>query len=74
MVGAYRPKEEFRDILMLSIDDVGAVKEGPIEAEDPSKVRQEPYGLIEGFEWVTMNMEDQAEVSDVRMHDWGTAN
>jgi len=42
------------------------VKEGPIEAEDPSKVRQEPYGLIEGFEWVTMDMEDQAEVRKLK--------
>lgn len=46
-------------------DDKGSVKEGPIEPEDVSKVRQEPYPLIEGFEWVTMDMDDATDMKDV---------
>lgn len=43
-------------------DDSGEVEDGPIQPEDPEKVPKEPYPLIEGFEWVTMDMNDKSEV------------
>ena len=30
--------------------------------EDSSKVPKDPYPLIDGFEWVTMDMNDKTEV------------
>ena len=34
--------------------------------EDLSKVPKEPYPLIDGFEWVTMDMNDKSEVRPVK--------
>ncbi|KAL9061309.1 MAG: hypothetical protein Q9162_000183 [Coniocarpon cinnabarinum] len=46
-------------------DEKEEFQEGPISGPDPSKVPKQPYPLISGFEWVTMNLEDDQEVSDV---------
>jgi len=43
-----------------------AAKEGTIMPEDLSKVPKEPYPLIDGFEWVTMDMNDKSEVRPVK--------
>ncbi|KAI9659737.1 MAG: glycylpeptide N-tetradecanoyltransferase [Alyxoria varia] len=40
-------------------------QEGPIEPEDPEKVPKEPSPLIDGFEWVTVDLDDQKEIDDV---------
>ena len=46
-------------------DDTSEIKEGPIEPEDPARVPKEPYPLIDGFEWVTMDLTDKKEIDDV---------
>ncbi|KAI9841594.1 MAG: glycylpeptide N-tetradecanoyltransferase [Sclerophora amabilis] len=43
-------------------DEQAEVEEGPIKIIDPEKVPKEPSPLIEGFEWVTMNLMDEKEV------------
>lgn len=51
-------------------DDKDEVKEGPISPPDPSKVPKQPYALIDGFEWVTMNLDDEQEVSVLPARSW----
>lgn len=46
-------------------DEAAASNDGPIEPEDLDKVRKEPLPLIDGFGWVTMDMNDKKEVEDV---------
>ncbi|KAL8745781.1 MAG: hypothetical protein Q9190_002116 [Brigantiaea leucoxantha] len=46
-------------------DDVQQTEEGPIRHVDPEKVPKESQPLLEGFEWVTMNMEDEKELQEV---------
>ena len=46
-------------------DDSQEVEEGPIKSIDPDKVPKEPRKLMEGFEWVTMNLEDEKELQEV---------
>lgn len=38
---------------------------GPIEAGDIEKVKKEPYGLPEGFEWSEINIDDDKEINDL---------
>lgn len=47
----------------MTADDKGDdIQEGPIKPEDPASVPKDPYPLIDGFEWVTMDLEDEKEV------------
>lgn len=39
--------------------------DGPISPPDLDKVPKEPYPLLEGFEWVTVDINDKREVDDV---------
>lgn len=39
------------------------MEEGPIKKIDPDKVPKEPPAMYEGFEWVTMDLTDEKEVS-----------
>lgn len=48
--------------LAARIGDTTATEEGPIQPEDPAKVPKEPYPLIAGFEWVTVDITDKSEV------------
>ncbi len=38
-------------------------EDGPIKIIDPEQVSREPRDLIEGFEWVTMDITNEKEVS-----------
>ena len=46
-------------------DKPDAFEDGEIKVIDPEKVPKEPRALIEGFEWVTMDLTDDAELSEV---------
>ncbi|KZF26226.1 Glycylpeptide N-tetradecanoyltransferase [Xylona heveae TC161] len=46
-------------------DDKPDVEEGPIKIIDPEKVPSDPAPLIEGFEWVTMDLNDEKELEEV---------
>lgn len=46
-------------------DKSSSSDDGPIEPEDLEKVRKEPYPLLDGFEWVTVDIDDKKEVDDV---------
>ncbi|KAL8859679.1 MAG: hypothetical protein Q9178_003793 [Gyalolechia marmorata] len=46
-------------------DEPQQVKEGPIKIIDPEQVPKEPQPLLEGFEWVTMNLVDDKELEEV---------
>ncbi|KAI4250091.1 MAG: hypothetical protein L6R40_000263 [Gallowayella cf. fulva] len=46
-------------------DEPQQVKEGPIKIIDPEQVPKEPQPLLEGFEWVTMNLMDDKELEEV---------
>ncbi|KAL8846654.1 MAG: hypothetical protein Q9221_008261 [Calogaya cf. arnoldii] len=46
-------------------DEPQQVKEGPIKIIDPERVPKEPQPLLEGFEWVTMNLMDDKELEEV---------
>lgn len=41
------------------------VEDGPIKVIDKERVPKEPSPLVEGFEWVTMNLEDEKELEEV---------
>lgn len=47
---------------MVRADEPNKDEDGPIEPEDLSKVPVDPYPLIDGFEWVTMDLNDKQEV------------
>ncbi|KAL8905683.1 MAG: hypothetical protein Q9171_006578 [Xanthocarpia ochracea] len=46
-------------------DEPQQVKEGPIKIIDPEQVPKEPQPLLDGFEWVTMNLVDDKELEEV---------
>ncbi|KAL8773675.1 MAG: hypothetical protein Q9209_001441 [Squamulea sp. 1 TL-2023] len=46
-------------------DEPQQVKEGPIKIIDPEQVPKDPQPLLEGFEWVTMNLVDNKELEEV---------
>ncbi|KAL8778246.1 MAG: hypothetical protein Q9213_007498 [Squamulea squamosa] len=46
-------------------DEPQQVKEGPIKIIDPGQVPKDPQPLLEGFEWVTMNLVDDKELEEV---------
>ncbi|KAI9826743.1 MAG: glycylpeptide N-tetradecanoyltransferase [Sarea resinae] len=46
-------------------DDQPQAEEGPIKIIDPEKVPKEPAPLVDGFEWVTMNLDDEKEIEEV---------
>lgn len=41
------------------------VEDGPIKVIDKERVSKESAPLVEGFEWVTMNLEDEKELEEV---------
>lgn len=49
---------------MLTLLAVSTITpDGPIEKDkSPEDIRQEPYPLPKDFEWVTMDLNDQAQV------------
>ena len=46
----------------VEIDETTENEEGPIKLIDPEQVPKEPYPLIEGFEWITMDLTKDAQV------------
>lgn len=46
-------------------DEVQKVEEGQIKDIDPEKIPKEPPPMLEGFEWVTMNLLDEQELEEV---------
>lgn len=49
-------------MLNVMVDDTTEIDEGPIKLIDPEQVPKEPYPLIEGFEWVTMDLTKEPQV------------
>jgi len=47
---------------MIDEDDTD-LPDGFIRENDPEKVRQEPYPILDSFEWVTMDLTDDVQVS-----------
>lgn len=45
--------------------ETGEIKEGPFKIIDPEQVPKEPVPLIDGFEWVTMDLTDDKELQEV---------
>ncbi|KAL8727508.1 MAG: hypothetical protein Q9181_005694 [Wetmoreana brouardii] len=50
---------------VLRFDEDQQFEEGPIKRIDPEQVPKEPQQLLEGFEWVTMNLLDDKELEEV---------
>ncbi|KAF1814384.1 glycylpeptide N-tetradecanoyltransferase [Eremomyces bilateralis CBS 781.70] len=48
-----------------AFDDQRPTEEGPIKMIEIDRVSKKPAPLIDGFEWVTMNLDDPAELSEV---------
>lgn len=46
-------------------DDQESLAEGPIKIINPEEVSKEPPQLIEGFEWVTLDVTDDNEVAEL---------
>ena len=46
-------------------DEAQQVEEGQIKDIDPERVPKEPPPMLEGFEWVTMNLLDEKELEEV---------
>lgn len=46
-------------------DDKDDLAEGPIKIINPEEVSKEPPQLIEGFEWVTLDVQDDKEVAEL---------
>lgn len=49
---------------MLSDEPETEVPDGPIRQTNPEDVPTEGAALLEGFEWVTMDLSDDAQVMD----------
>ena len=51
-------------------DEQAQGDEGPIKMIDPEQVPREPSALLEGFEWVTMDLtqHEQVELSLLASH------
>jgi len=49
--------------LIEMIDETTNVEEGPIKIVDPETVSKEPKPLPENYEWVTMDLTDEKEVT-----------
>ncbi|KAI9825864.1 MAG: glycylpeptide N-tetradecanoyltransferase [Thelocarpon impressellum] len=47
------------------LGDKAEVKEGPIKIIDPERIPKAPAPLVEGFDWVTMDLTDQKELEEV---------
>ena len=45
--------------------ETGEIEEGPFKIIDPEKVPKEPATMMEGFEWVTMDLEKDEELQEV---------
>lgn len=50
---------------VIRFDDKGEIVEGPIKEVDIEKVPKEPDALVEGFEWVTLNLDDDNELQEL---------
>jgi hypothetical protein len=46
----------------ILLDEQAQGEEGPIKMIDPEKVPKEPSALLEGFEWVTMDLSQNSQV------------
>ncbi|KAL1965909.1 hypothetical protein VTN77DRAFT_5042 [Rasamsonia byssochlamydoides] len=46
-------------------DEKGDIKEGPIKIINPDEVQKEPYPLLDGFEWVTLDLTDEKEITEL---------
>jgi glycylpeptide N-tetradecanoyltransferase len=46
-------------------DDSRDEQDGPIKIIDPEKVSKEPRKLYDGFEWVTVDLTDEAQLTEV---------
>lgn len=49
-------------MLKRFLDEAGRVEEGPIKIIDPDKVPKDPPPMLQGFEWVTMDLLDDGQV------------
>jgi len=45
--------------------ETGEVKEGPLKEIDPDQVPKEPGPLVDGFEWVTMDLLEDSQLQEV---------
>jgi glycylpeptide N-tetradecanoyltransferase len=45
--------------------ETGEIKEGPLKEIDPALVPKEPGPLVDGFEWVTMDLLDDEQLQEV---------
>ena len=45
--------------------DANTIEEGPFKIIDPEKVSKEPGPLVDGFEWVTMDLTSGEEIKEV---------
>lgn len=52
-------------VIRFDDTDRGKVEDGPIKKIDPAKVSKEPDPLIEGFEWATLNIDDDKELREL---------
>ena len=50
---------------VTKFDDSKQVEQGPIKIIDPERISKEPRDLLEGFEWVTMDLTDEKELEEV---------
>ncbi|KAK2741215.1 glycylpeptide N-tetradecanoyltransferase [Myotisia sp. PD_48] len=50
---------------VIRFDDQGDIVDGPIKEVDIEKVPKTPGPLVDGFEWVTLNLDDEKEVEEL---------
>lgn len=50
---------------VVRFDDKGEAQDGPIKEIDPDMVSKEPDELLEGFEWVTLDLEREEELDEL---------
>lgn len=49
---------------VIHFDDQDA-PDGPIRLYDASQISKEPFPLLEGFEWATLNLADEQELEEL---------
>jgi len=66
--------DDDRKMFWRRLDETSSENDGPIQEADEDKVPKEPYPLLEGFEWVTMDLNNKSEVKSTQIIlDWPNA-
>jgi len=50
---------------IITLSNEQNIEAGPIELVDPNNIKQDPYGLPDGFEWYTLDLNNENDMNDL---------